>query len=44
MLAIDQLKEEGINAGVVAPRVFRPFPLEEVADALTKCKSSSLYG
>uniref|UniRef100_UPI00404882D6 2-oxoacid:ferredoxin oxidoreductase subunit alpha n=1 Tax=Aliarcobacter sp. TaxID=2321116 RepID=UPI00404882D6 len=39
MLAIDQLKEEGINACVVAPRVFRPFPLEEIAEALQGMKA-----
>ena len=39
MLAIDQLKAEGINAAVVAPRVFRPFPLEEVAEALQNVKA-----
>ncbi len=39
MLAIKQLKEEGINAAVVAPRVFRPFPLEEVAEALQNMKA-----
>ena len=39
MLAIDQLREEGIKAGVVAPRLFRPFPLEEVADALQNVKA-----
>ena len=39
MLAINQLKEEGINARVIAPRVFRPFPLEELADALQNVKA-----
>jgi len=39
MIAIDQLKEEGIKAGVVAPRVFRPFPLEEVAAELQNVKA-----
>jgi len=39
MLAIDQLKEEGIKAGVVAPRLFRPFPLEEVAKELQTVKA-----
>ena len=39
MLAIKQLKEEGINACVVAPRVFRPFPLEEIAVALQNIKA-----
>lgn len=40
MLAIDQIREEeGIKVGVVAPRLFRPFPLEEVADALVNVKA-----
>ena len=39
MLAIEQLKEEGINACVVAPRVFRPFPLEEMAETLQGMKA-----
>lgn len=39
-LAIDQIKkEEGINVGVVAPRVFRPFPLEEIAASLKTVKA-----
>jgi pyruvate ferredoxin oxidoreductase alpha subunit len=40
MLAIDQIrKEQGIKVGVVAPRLFRPFPLEEVAQELLKVKA-----
>jgi pyruvate ferredoxin oxidoreductase alpha subunit len=39
MVAIDELKAEGIKAAVVAPRVFRPFPLEEVAEALQNVKA-----
>lgn len=39
ILAVEQLKEEGINAGIVAPRVFRPFPLEEIAEALQGVKA-----
>lgn len=39
MITIDQLREEGIKAGVVAPRLFRPFPLEEVAAALQNVKA-----
>lgn len=39
MVAIEQLKEEGINAGVVAPRLFRPFPLEELAEQLQNVKA-----
>lgn len=39
-LAIDQIKkEEGINVGVVAPRLFRPFPLEELAASLQNVKA-----
>ncbi len=32
-------KEEGIKAGVVAPRVFRPFPFNEIRDALANVKA-----
>ena len=39
IVAIEQLKEEGIKAGVVAPRLFRPFPLEEVAEELQNVKA-----
>ncbi|MGM0519107.1 MAG: 2-oxoacid:ferredoxin oxidoreductase subunit alpha [Campylobacterota bacterium] len=40
MLAIDEIrKEEGIKVGVVAPRLFRPFPLEEVAQELQNVKA-----
>lgn len=39
MIVIDQLKEEGIKAGVVAPRLFRPFPLEELAAELQNVKA-----
>ena len=39
-LAIDQIKkEEGINVGVVAPRLFRPFPLEELSATLQNVKA-----
>ena len=40
ILAIDELREEeNIKVGVVAPRLFRPFPLEEVADVLQNVKA-----
>ncbi len=32
-------KEEGIKAGVVAPRVFRPFPFDEIRDVLANVKA-----
>jgi len=40
ILAAKQLREEeGIKAGVVAPRTFRPFPLNELREALAGVKS-----
>ncbi|MEN8717753.1 MAG: 2-oxoacid:ferredoxin oxidoreductase subunit alpha [Sulfurovum sp.] len=40
IVAIDEIrKETGIKVGVVAPRLFRPFPLEEVAAELQKVKA-----
>ena len=36
---VDQLREKGIKAGLVKPRVFRPFPVDEIADALKNCKA-----
>ncbi len=37
--AIDNLREEGVKAGLVKIRVFRPFPGEELARALSKIKA-----
>ncbi|WP_456433485.1 2-oxoacid:ferredoxin oxidoreductase subunit alpha [Nitratifractor sp.] len=40
LLAAKQLREsEGLKAGVVAPRVFRPFPFNEIRDALANVKA-----
>jgi len=38
-VAIDELREKGVKAGLVKPRVFRPFPKEELADALKNLKA-----
>jgi len=39
-VAAKQLRdEEGIKAGVVAPRVIRPFPFDAIRDALQNCKA-----
>ena len=38
-VAAEQLREEGIKAGVVAPRVFRPFPFDDIRDALENTKA-----
>ncbi|MGI5891688.1 MAG: transketolase C-terminal domain-containing protein [Bacillota bacterium] len=37
--AIDKLREEGVKAGLIKIRVFRPFPGEELARALANTKS-----
>ncbi len=33
-VAVDQLREQGVKAGLVKIRVFRPFPAQELAQAL----------
>jgi pyruvate ferredoxin oxidoreductase alpha subunit len=38
MTAIDRLKKEGKNAGLLNLRLFRPFPVEEVASVLKNAK------
>ena len=38
-LAVDEMRKEGIKAGVLSPRVFRPFPLEEVCAQLQNVKA-----
>ena len=35
----DKLREQGIKAGVLKIRVFRPFPAEEIAKTLSKAKA-----
>lgn len=36
--AIEELRQEGIKCGLIKIRMFRPFPAEELAAALKKCK------
>ena len=36
---IDKLREKGVKAGLLKVRVFRPFPAEEIAKALSKVKA-----
>ena len=36
---VDQLRKKGIKAGLLKVRVFRPFPAEEIAKALSKVKA-----
>ncbi|MDC7243487.1 MAG: 2-oxoacid:ferredoxin oxidoreductase subunit alpha [Sphaerochaetaceae bacterium] len=40
-LAADKMREEGVKAGVLMPRVLRPFPLEEICEALQNVKAVS---
>lgn len=36
---VDQLRNEGLKVGLLKPRVFRPFPAEELVDALKHLKA-----
>ncbi len=36
---VDELRKEGIKAGIIKVRVFRPFPDIEIAKALSGCKA-----
>ena len=36
---VDKLRQEGCKVGLVKLRVFRPFPAQELAQALSRCKA-----
>lgn len=40
--AIDRLREQGVKAGLLKIRVFRPFPGEEIAKALSHAKAIAI--
>ncbi len=40
--AADDLRERGKKVGVLKLRVFRPFPAEEIAQALKNCKAAAI--
>ncbi len=40
--AVDELREEGIKAGLLKLRVFRPFPADEIAEALKGKKAVAI--
>ena len=40
--AVERLREAGVKAGLVKVRVFRPFPGEELAEALRGCKAVAI--
>lgn len=39
---VDELREKGIKAGMVKVRLFRPFPAEEIAEALGNLKAVAI--
>lgn len=40
--AVDELRKKGKKVGVLKLRVFRPFPAEEIAEALKNCKAVAI--
>lgn len=40
--AVDHLREQGKKVGVLKLRIFRPFPAEEIAEALKGCKAVAI--
>lgn len=36
---VDQLREQGKKVGLIKPRVYRPFPVDEIVSALSKFKA-----
>lgn len=40
---VNDLRKKGIKAGLLKPRVFRPFPYEELAGALSKIKAVAVF-
>lgn len=40
--AVDDLRDKGYKVGVLKLRVFRPFPAEEIANALKNCKAVAI--
>lgn len=42
-VAIDELRSEGVKAGLLKLRVFRPFPVKEIVDALSRVKLLAVF-
>ncbi len=40
---VDELRKQGIKAGLLKLRVFRPFPVEEIANALSHLKAIAIF-
>jgi pyruvate ferredoxin oxidoreductase alpha subunit len=41
-VVVDQLREEGIKAGMLSVKSYRPFPVREVRKALRNCKAAGV--
>lgn len=41
-VVVDELREEGIKAGLLKIRAFRPFPAQEIIQALVRCKAAAV--
>ncbi len=39
---VDELRQRGIKAGLLRPRIFRPFPKEKIINALKKAKAVAI--
>ncbi len=39
---VDKLREQGVKAGLLKVRVYRPFPVDEIADALSHLKAVAI--
>ena len=40
---VDELREQGIKAGLLKVRVYRPFPAEEISKALSNAKAVAIF-
>ena len=40
--AVDELRSKGLKAGLIKVRMFRPFPTEEIAEALSRASIKSI--
>ncbi len=41
-VAVDELRKQGKKVGILRPRLFRPFPFREIADALKNVKAVAI--
>jgi pyruvate ferredoxin oxidoreductase alpha subunit len=39
---VDELREQGVKAGLIKIRVFRPFPEKQLAEALGGCRALAI--